>query len=401
MSITATVNGEQVRWKDAKRYLWLLGLVVPLLPFGAARWVEQSGLSVFWWSGPVWVLVMIPLLDWVFGTDRSNPPDWAVEPLSRDRYYRWCTFLYLPLQYAGLVFACWIVTTRDLSLLSQLGYALTVGTVAGVGINTAHELGHKKERSERVLAKVALAQSGYGHFYVEHNRGHHNRVATPEDPASSRLGESFWAFLPRTVIGSARSAWALEARRLTAQGKRVWSKDNDVLTAWAMTVVLFAVLAVTFGPVVLPFLVVQAVFGFSLLEVVNYLEHYGLLRQQDANGRYERCNPQHSWNSNHIASNVLLYQLERHSDHHAHPTRRYQTLRHFDESPQLPSGYGLMLGLAYLPPVWRRVMDHRVLAMYDGDVTLANIHPPKRAKVLARYGTTDTDARPAPGIEAA
>jgi len=386
MSITTTLDGRTVTWRDSKRYLWLLGLVVPLLPFGAAREAERFGLEIFWWLGPIWVLLIIPLLDTVFGSDRSNPPDWAVEPLAADRFYRWCTYLFLPTQLAGLVFACWVVTTRDLSWFSELGYAITVGTVAGVGINTAHELGHKKERIERWLARVALAQSFYGHFYVEHNRGHHTRVATPEDPASSRLGESFWAFLPRSVIGGVRSAWELESKRLTHQGKRVWSWQNDVLNSWVFSVVLLGGLTIGFGPRVIPFLIVQAVFGFSLLEVVNYLEHYGLQRQKKADGRYARCSPEHSWNSNHIASNVLLYQLERHSDHHAHPTRRYQTLRHFDESPQLPSGYGLMLGLAYIPPVWRRVMDHRVLEQYDGDVTLANIHPPKRAKILARYG---------------
>ena len=390
-TLTTTIDGRTVTWKDRKRYLWLFGLVVPLLPFGAGNWVDYSGWAqILWFSGPIWILVMIPLLDRVFGTDRSNAPDWAVEQLAADRYYRWCTFLFLPIQYLGLVYACWIVSTNDLLWWQQLGYALTVGTVAGIAINTAHELGHKKEHSERLLAKLALAQSGYGHFYVEHNRGHHNRVATPEDPASSRLGESFWAFLPRSVIGSARSAWGIESKRLTAQGKRVWSLDNDVLTAWALTVLLLGGLAAVFGPAVLPFLVVQAVFGFSLLEVVNYLEHYGLARQRNEQGRYERCSPQHSWNSNHVASNVILYNLERHSDHHAHPTRRYQALRHFEESPQLPSGYGLMLGLAYLPPVWRAVMDRRVLAHYDGDVTLANIHPPKRAKVLARYATAST-----------
>lgn len=386
MAVTATVDDRTVTWRDRKRYLWVLGLVVPLLPFGAARWSAATGIDVFWWLGPIWVLGIIPLLDRLIGEDRSNPPEWAVEPLAADRFYRWCTYLFLPLQYAGLVYACWIVTTRDLSLLDQLGYALTVGTVAGVGINTAHELGHKKPRAERWLARVALAQTGYGHFYVEHNRGHHTRVATPEDPASSRLGESFWAFLPRTVIGSLRSAWELEAKRLRHQGHPVISLHNDVINAWIFSVVLFAGLIVAFGPAVIPFLVVQAVFGFSLLEVVNYLEHYGLQRQKNDDGRYERCRPRHSWNSNHVASNVLLYQLERHSDHHAHPTRRYQTLRHFDEAPQLPSGYGGMLGLAYFPPLWRRVMDHRVLAMYDGDVTLANIHPPKRERILARYG---------------
>ena len=385
-TLTSTVDGTEVRWRDKKRYLWMLGLIVPLLPYGAANWVRDSGWTGFYFAGPVFILLIIPLLDWVFGTDRSNPPDWAVEQLAEDRFYRWCTFLFLPLQYAGLVFACWVVTTRGLTLVDQFGYALTVGTVAGVAINTAHELGHKSVKAERRLAKLALAQSGYGHFYVEHNRGHHNRVATPEDPASSRLGETFWEFLPRTVVGSARSAWELEARRLRAQGKRVWSTDNDVLTAWAMTVVLFGGLTAAFGVKILPFLVVQAVFGFSLLEVVNYLEHYGLMRQKDTNGRYERCQPEHSWNSNHVASNVILYQLERHSDHHAHPTRRYQALRHFNDAPQLPSGYGLMLGLAYLPPVWRRVMDHRVLDHYEGDVTRANLHPRKRAALIAKYG---------------
>ncbi len=159
-----------------------------------------------------------------------------------------------------------------------------------------------------------------------------------------------------------------------------------MLNAWALSVVLFGVTIALFGPVVIPYVVVQAVFGFSLLEVVNYIEHYGLLRQRVANGRYERCQPVHSWNSNNVVSNLVLYHLERHSDHHANPTRRYQSLRHFDEAPQLPSGYALMIGLAYFPPVWRRVMDRRVLAHYGGDVTLANIHPPARERVLARYG---------------
>ena len=260
-----------------------------------------------------------------------------------------------------------------------------MGTVAGIGINTAHELGHKRDKLERRLSKVALAQSAYGHFYVEHNRGHHANVSTPEDPASARFGETFWAFLPRTVVGSLRSAWSLAAGPSAARAAG-WSPTNDVLNAWALSVVLFGVTIALFGPVVIPYVVVQAVFGFSLLEVVNYIEHYGLLRQRVANGRYERCQPVHSWNSNNVVSNLVLYHLERHSDHHANPTRRYQSLRHFDEAPQLPSGYALMIGLAYFPPVWRRVMDRRVVAHYGGDVTLANIHPPARERVLARYG---------------
>jgi alkane 1-monooxygenase len=165
-----------------------------------------------------------------------------------------------------------------------------------------------------------------------------------------------------------------------------WTIRNDILNAWTMTVLLFAALAIAFGPVVLPFLLIQAVYGFSLLEVVNYLEHYGLLRQRREDGRYERTRPDHSWNSNNISSNVLLYHLQRHSDHHAHPMRRYQALRHFDEAPELPSGYATMILLAVIPPLWRRVMDHRVVAHYGGDLALANIHPAKRRKILSRYG---------------
>ena len=376
---------DQRPWRDRKRLLWLLGLAVPLLPLGGWEGFRATGAPVFLWMGPIWILVVIPLLDWVIGEDRSNAPESAMAQLEASRYYRWCTWLYLPLQFAGLVWATWIISTTRLGWAGFLGWAFTVGAVGGIGIANAHELGHKRDDLERWLCRIVLAQTGYGHFYVEHNRGHHSRVATPEDPASARLGESFWAFLPRTVFGGLRSGWGLERGRLARHGKGSWSPSNRLLQAWAMSAGLFGALIAAFGVGVVPFLVIQAVFGFSLLEVVNYLEHYGLLRQKEANGRYERCQPCHSWNSNHVASNVFLYNLERHSDHHANPTRRYQTLRHFDDAPQLPSGYGLMLGLAYLPPLWRTVMDKRVLALYGGDVTKANIQPSKREKVLAKY----------------
>jgi alkane 1-monooxygenase len=211
------------------------------------------------------------------------------------------------------------------------------------------------------------------------------RVATPEDPASARLGESFWAFLPRTVSGSLTSAWKLERERLQRDGTSTWSLHNNILNAWAMTVVLFGALTAIFGVTVLPFLLLQMVLGFPLLEVVNYLEHYGLLRQRRPDGRYERTRAEHSWNSNNVASNVLLYHLQRHSDHHANPTRRYQALRHFDEAPQLPTGYAGMILLALVPPLWRRVMDPRLIAHYGGDLSRANIHPPSRDRLLARH----------------
>ena len=388
--MTTTVAGEpplEARWTDPKRYLWLFGLVVPLVPFIAYALVELTGLGIMWWAGPFVVFVLIPFLDQAIGKDAENPPDSAIKWLEQDRYYRWCTYVFIPIQYAALIFCCVQWGSGDLAFAESLGLALTMAMVSGIAINTAHELGHKTKKYEKWLAKIALATSAYGHFFIEHNRGHHVRVATPEDPASSRLGESFWEFLPRTVTGSLKSALHLEKVRLDRLDKPFFTIQNDVLNAWAMTVVLFGGLTVAFGIEVLPWLLLQAAVGASLLEVVNYLEHYGLLRQKQEDGRYERCRPEHSWNSDNVASNVFLYHLQRHSDHHANPTRRYQALRHFEDLPELPSGYATMIVLAYATPLWFRVIDPMVVAHYGGDLSRANILPRKREKILAKYGS--------------
>jgi alkane 1-monooxygenase len=381
---------ERPEWHDPKRYLWLLGTIVPLFLFAGWGLVNLTGLALFWWRGPLFVYVIIPVLDVLFGGDRTNPPEQVIAWLEQDRYYRAITYLFLPVQYAALVTGCWLIAFHGgLGVVDKIGIAFTLGALNGIAINTAHELGHKKEHLERWFARVALAPTCYGHFFIEHNRGHHVRVATPEDPASSRVGESFWEFLPRTVIGSLANAWRLERTRLRRMGRRPFTLRNDVLNAWAMSLLLWAVLVALFGAGILPYLAIQAVFGFSLLEAVNYLEHYGLRRQTLPNGRYERVDPRHSWNNNNTVTNLFLYHLQRHSDHHANPTRRYQALRHFDESPQLPAGYATMVVLCYFPPLWRAVMDRRLLAHYGGDITLANIHPRRRRAVLARYGTVD------------
>jgi alkane 1-monooxygenase len=385
-SAAAASEGLELTWKDPKRYLWLLGLIVPTVPFIAWGLAEATGLGIMWWAGPFVVFAIIPFLDAAIGKDSANPPDSVLKALEEDRYYRWCIYLFLPLQFASLIFACAMWANGGLAFAENLGLAVTVAMVGGIAINTAHELGHKRKKAEKWLSKVALAQTGYGHFFIEHNRGHHVRVATPEDPASARLGESFWEFLPRTVVGSLRSALHLEKVRLDRLKKPFFSLHNDIFNAWAMSLVLWGGLIAAFGLEVAPWLAVQAVIGFSLLEVVNYLEHYGLLRQKKEDGRYERCRPEHSWNSDNVASNVFLYHLQRHSDHHAYPTRRYQALRHFEDLPELPSGYATMILLAYATPLWFRVIDPMVLAHYGGDVTKANILPRKRERILAKYG---------------
>ncbi|MFW0149737.1 alkane 1-monooxygenase [Mycobacterium sp. smrl_JER01] len=375
-----------------------LFVMVPLI-WALNQFGWHTAAQVPLWIGPILLYILLPALDLKFGPDGQNPPDEVMERLENDKYYRYCTYAYIPFQYASVIFGAYLFTASNLSWLgfdgglswpAKIGLALSVGLLGGVGINTAHEMGHKKDSLERWLAKITLAQTCYGHFYIEHNRGHHVRVATPEDPASARFGETFWEFLPRSVFGSLKSSWELEAKRLERSGRSIWDPrtywSNDVLNAWAMSVVLYGALIAVFGWALVPYILISAVFGFTLLETVNYLEHYGLLRKKLDNGRYERCAPVHSWNSDHIVTNLFLYHLQRHSDHHANPTRRYQTLRSMDGAPNLPSGYASMIGLTYFPPLWRKVMDHRVLEHYDGDITRVNIHPRVKDKVLARHG---------------
>jgi alkane 1-monooxygenase len=384
--------GSTEAWKDKKRYLWLIGLVVPSLAFIAFGGYALTGWGAWLWLGPVVILGIVPAIDLIAGLDRSNPPDDAIEALENDKYYRWITYLFLPIQYAGFVGAFYLIgggtpfDIEPLGVIDKIGLAISIGAIGGIGINTAHELGHKREANERWLAKIALAQVFYGHFYIEHNRGHHVRVATPEDPASSRFGENFYEFWPRTVVGSLRSAWELEKKRFGRLGKSPLSLKNDLVNAWMFSVLLWGFALAAFGWQLLPYLLVQAVLGIWLLESVNFLEHYGMKRQKLESGRYERVNPSHSWNSNNIGTNVLLYHLQRHSDHHANPTRRYQALRDFKEAPVLPTGYAGMIVATWIPAVWRKVMDERVLAHYDGDVERANLHPRMAETYRARYG---------------
>lgn len=360
-------------------------MIVPGLVPLAWILVKFTGSGAWWWIGPVVTFGVVPALDHVVGSDDRNPPDSAYVDLDRDPWYRWATYAYLPGQYLSLVLACWLWAGGGWVLMSvddKAGLMSTTGIIGAIGINAAHELGHKRRGAERRLSKMALAQTAYGHFYVEHNHGHHVRVATPHDPASSLLGESVYRFIPRSVIGGLRSAWHLESGRLKRRGLSTWSAQNNILGAWGLTLVLFGALAVWFRPVIVPWLLGQAAIGVCLLEAVNYLEHYGLRRQKRPDGTYERVTAHHSWNSNTLVANVFLFHLQRHSDHHAHPQRRYQTLRTTDEAPQLPGGYGTMLLLAFVPPVWRRVMDPRVSAHYGGQIHLAAIAPRHRKRLL-------------------
>ncbi len=382
-STLVTVQSQPYR--DHKRYAWLVSLLVPLLVGSGPLMYMAFGQAWVLWVPVLMVYLLLPILDLMLGEDPSNPPESAVTQLEADLYYRWITWALVPVLWVAVVFAAWFVMTHPLPWHGILALVVSTGVVGGFCINVGHELGHKREPFERVLAKLVLAPTGYGHFYVEHNRGHHRDVATPADPASSRLGESIWRFALREWPGAWRRAWLLETERMAALGRGPWHLTNDIVQTSLMTTALWCGLMAWLGPGVLPFLLLTAFWANFQLTSANYIEHYGIARKQLADGRYEPCRPVHSWNSNHIVSNWALFHLQRHSDHHAHATRRYQSLRTFDDLPQLPTGYFGMFLLAYVPSLWFRVMDPRLLALVGNDIDRINFDPDRRESLLQRY----------------
>jgi alkane 1-monooxygenase len=386
---TATLpSGEAIIYFDRKRWLWLMSVLYPLLPF-LGIWLHSMTGKEYWLLLPMLLNYGFgPVFDWLTGEDRSNPPEAVVMQMDQDRYYRHLTYITVPLHFVTLIGAAWYAGTQDLSSWGILFLAIVAGMTAGLAVNTGHELGHKNSPLEKTLAKIVLAVPAYGHFTIDHNLGHHRNVSTPGDPASARMGESIYRFALREVPGAFAEAWAIEKDRLKRRGKSTWHPNNQILHSYALTAMLTIGLILAFGWVMLPFLLVHNVLAYWQLTSANYVEHYGLLRQHDENGKYERCEPRHSWNSNHIFSNLVLFHLERHSDHHANPLRRYQALRHFDGIPQLPSGYFGAYLLAYVPWLWFRVMDKRLLELphVQGDLDKINIDPAARPAIYLKYG---------------
>ena len=373
-------------YRDPKRWVWWFSLGVPaMIGLGPVLMLWLDNPLMLW--GPfVFLHVCVPLMDAWMGEERSNPPESAVPQLEADAYYRYITYALVPVLWGAFVFAAWFVASHSLPWYAWLAMVLNTGAVGGFGINLGHELGHKHHRLERWLALLTLAPSGYGHFTIEHNRGHHAEVATPHDCASARMGESIWGFVGREMPGGAVRAWRLESRRLADQGYATWHPRNLILQGLAITLTLWWVLAWWLGWQVLPFLLAASAWSNFQLTLANYVEHYGLLRALQADGHYERCQPRHSWNSNHVVSNWMLFHLQRHADHHAHAARRYQALRHFEDAPQLPSGYPGMFLLAYVPSVWFAVMNPRLINAVGGDPARINFAPGQREALCRRYG---------------
>jgi len=320
--------------------------------------------GIYTFLTPFITFVIIPLLDLLIGVDQRNPTPEETEALSHKLSFRLVTIIYVPVQVGLLIRGADLVTHAHLAPLEWFGMILSVGIMSGgIGITIAHELSHKKNLLEQTLGKILLLSASYMHFYIEHNLGHHVHVCTPKDPATALFGESFYRFYPRTVLGSFRSAWKIELGRLQRAGYATQSWRNQMLWFIALPILFAGALGLAFSWKAILFFFAQSFVGFSLLELVNYLEHYGLERRELAPGRYEKVTIMHAWNAAHRVTNYFLFKLQCHADHHVHPVRRYQTLRTFDASPQLPAGYPAMILLALVPPLWRKVMNPRVQAV--------------------------------------
>jgi alkane 1-monooxygenase len=318
------------------------------------------------WALPVEVFVLVPLVELCLPARPTAPMG---EGAARWKVAVADAVIYSLIPLHALILSAFVIlVSRGAfpSLLSCLGATVTTGICCGaIGINVAHELGHRASPVDRFLAKALLLTALYQHFFVEHNRGHHAKVGTPGDPASALRGETVYAFWVRSIVGSYRSAWRLENARLCRSGRSPLGFGNEMVRFHIAESVFVAAVALAGGPLAAALAVVAALFGVLLLETVNYIEHYGLRREAVGPDAYERVRPAHSWNSNHPISRVLLFELTRHSDHHAHPGRRWSELRHFEDSPQLPTGYPGLIVLALFPPLWFAVMHQRLETEQD------------------------------------
>lgn len=330
-----------------------------ILYVGAIASFLNSGFIV--WLPLIYSWFLIPLIELFIKPDESNLSQAEEELARKNIWYDVLLYLVVPFQYFALGLFLYVTTYLHQNWIDVIGKTFVMGLLCGVmGINVGHELGHRSNKVEQFLAKMLLLSSLYMHFFIEHNKGHHKRVGTKEDPASARYGETLYAFYFRTVVFGYFSAWRIANRDTGKTVSKTFSIYNKMLQFHLIQIVFVAAIFFFFGWLTTLLFLVAAGQGILLLETVNYIEHYGLQRRQIAKGKYERAMPQHSWNSNHIIGRIMLFELSRHSDHHYLASRKYQILRHHENSPQMPTGYPGMMLLSIIPPLWFKVMNRRI-----------------------------------------
>lgn len=339
--------------KDLK---YLTAFSIPIMAF-----IGLYLQGMFSFLTPIYAFVLIPILELLFPVDTYNITDDESQNRLKNKVFDWLLYLNLPIVYALVAVSLVVVTTTPLETYEYIGLILSVGIVLGVnGINVAHELGHRQTTNERFIGKALLLPSLYMHFYIEHNFGHHLHAATKEDPATARYNQTVYGFWVTSVFRQYVSAWNIQNRLLKTNGQSFFSLKNDMFWYSILQLAYLGIAFVIFGATGFIFALFAGITGFILLETVNYIEHYGLLRSKMPSGRYERVQEVHSWNSNHVIGRIVLYELTRHSDHHYKTSKKYQILDCHDKSPQMPYGYPTSMVMAMFPPLWFAVMNKRI-----------------------------------------
>ncbi len=334
-------------------FLFFLGAVFSFREHG---WVIWLPLFAAW--------VLIPLVELFIRSDASNMTAAEEELAKQNRTYDLLLYAVVFFQFASLFLFLRSVTEPGLSYIDLVGRIWVMGLLCGVfGINVGHELGHRANRFEQFLAKSLLLTSLYMHFFIEHNKGHHKRVATREDPNSARFGEMIYLFYFRTIFYSYLSAWRIASNDARKRGHAAFSIHNEMLQFHLIQIAFTTGIFLYFGWFTGLCFLNAAVIGILMLETVNYIEHYGLQRKQTEPGKYERAMPEHSWNSDHVIGRLMLFELSRHSDHHYLASRKYQVLRHHEDAPQMPTGYPGMMILSLFPPAWFYIMNKRLASL--------------------------------------
>jgi alkane 1-monooxygenase len=322
----------------------------------------QSGWIV--WGTLLYAFLLIPVTELLIKPNKKNMDKAEEEVAKKDATYDYMLYCFVVLQYAALYLFLHSFQAASLTAWDIAGRIIAMGLLCGVfGINVAHELGHRNNVFEQTLAKALLLTSLYIHFFIEHNKGHHKNVATPQDPSSARYNEPVYTFFCRTIFYSYLSAWHIANEEMRKNGLSIFNWKNEMIQAQVIQIILIVTIYWLFGSTIMLYFLLAAFIGILLLETVNYIEHYGLQRKETAPGKFERTLPHHSWNSNHLLGRLMLFELSRHSDHHYLASRKYQILQHHENAPQLPTGYPGSVILALVPPLWFYVMNKKIKEM--------------------------------------
>lgn len=324
-------------------------------------YISFTSNGIYCWSPFLFSFFFVPGLELFIAPNAKNLSELEEQIEKSNKVFDFILYMVLPLQFIALWLFLRGFQEMNLTPFDVIGRILGMGLLCSIfGINVAHELGHRVNSIEQFFAKSLLMTSLYMHFYIEHNKGHHRMVGTPNDPSSAKLNQSVYQFYVQTFIGTYLHAWQIAIDDSKKKNGMIPLIFNQMMLFQMIQIGFVAYIYFYFGGLITIYFICAAILGCFILETVNYIEHYGLSRKLVREGVFERVQPHHSWNSNHVIGRLLLFELSRHSDHHFMASRKYQLLRHKEGAPQMPTGYPGMILLSLIPPIWFRVMHQQM-----------------------------------------